>query len=222
LRRRMRKRGVALVVAVVVSAPLPLLAGTVTGTVITKPAARQKAPPRYYLGPYRSGRGPSAVEEGGAQDVVVFVDGVKGTFPAPARRPQLVQKDERFVPHVLAVQLGSTVEFPNEDNFYHNVFSVVSGDRFDLGRYPKGKSARQTLTKPGVVVVRCEIHSGMKAFIFVVPNPHFAVPGDDGVFSIPDVPAGTYAVKAWHPDFGYEEHTVSVPASGSVSVNFAF
>jgi hypothetical protein len=218
----MRRREIAIVLAAVVSTPLPLVAGTVTGTVLTKPAARQKAPPRYYLGPYRAGRGPSVVEEGGPQDVVVFVDGVKGTYPAPARHPQLVQKDERFVPHVLAVQLGATVEFPNEDDFYHNVFSVVSGDRFDLGRYPKGKSARQTLTKPGIVVVRCEIHSGMKAYILVVANPYFAVPGGDGAFSIPDVPAGTYTVKAWHPDFGYQERSVSVPASGSASVNFAF
>jgi hypothetical protein len=218
----MRRREIAIVLAAVVSTPLPLVAGTVTGTVLTKPAARQKAPPRYYLGPYRAGRGPSVVEEGGPQDVVVFVDGVKGTYPAPARHPQLVQKDERFVPHVLAVQLGATVEFPNEDDFYHNVFSVVSGDRFDLGRYAKGKSARQTLTKPGIVVVRCEIHSGMKAYILVVANPYFAVPGGDGAFSIPDVPAGTYTVKAWHPDFGYQERSVSVPASGSASVNFAF
>ena len=218
----MRRREIAIVLATVVSTPLPLVAGTVTGTVLTKPAARQKAPPRYYLGPYRAGRGPSVVEEGGPQDVVVFVDGVKGTYPAPARHPQLVQKDERFVPHVLAVQLGATVEFPNEDDFYHNVFSVVSGDRFDLGRYAKGKSARQTLTKPGIVVVRCEIHSGMKAYILVVANPYFAVPGGDGAFSIPDVPAGTYTVKAWHPDFGYQERSMSVPASGSASVNFAF
>jgi plastocyanin len=218
----MRRREIAIVLAAVVSTPLPLVAGTVTGTVLTKPAARQKAPPRYYLGPYRAGRGPSVVEEGGPQDVVVFVDGVKGTYPVPTRHPQLVQKDERFVPHVLAVQLGSTVEFPNEDDFYHNVFSVVSGDRFDLGRYAKGKSARQTLTKPGIVVVRCEIHSGMKAYILVVANPYFAVPGGDGAFSIPDVPAGTYTVKAWHPDFGYQERSVSVPASGSASVNFAF
>ena len=218
----MPKRPLALVLAACTLTPLPVVAGTVTGTVLTKPAARQKAPPRYYLGPYRAGRGPSVVEEGGPQDVVVFVDAVKGSFAVPARHPQLVQKDERFVPHVLAVQLGTTVEFPNEDDFYHNVFSVVSGDRFDLGRYAKGKSARQTLTKPGIVVVRCEIHSGMKAYILVVANPYFAVPGGDGAFSIPDVPAGTYTVKAWHPDFGYQERSVSVPASGSASVSFAF
>jgi hypothetical protein len=218
----MPKRPLALVFAAFTLTPLPVVAGTVTGTVLTKPTARQKVPPRYYLGPYRSGRGGSAADEGGPRDVVVFVEGVQGTFPAPARRPQLVQKDERFNPHVLGVQTGSTVEFPNEDDFYHNVFSVVSGDRFDLGRYAKGKSARQTLSKPGVVVVRCEIHSGMKAFILVVPNPFFAVPGTDGGFSIPDVPEGTYVVKAWHPDFGYQERTVAVPASGSASVSFAF
>jgi plastocyanin len=220
----MSRRGntLAAVLAASVLASASLLGGTVSGTVLTKPAARQKAPPRYYLGPYRAGRGPAVMEEGGPRDVVVFVDGVKGAFPPPARHAQLVQKDERFVPHVLPVQLGSTVDFPNEDDFYHNVFSVVSGDRFDLGRYAKGKSAHQTLTKTGVVVVRCEIHSGMKAYILVVPNPFFAVPGTDGAFSIPGVPEGTYVVKAWHPDYGYQERSVSVPATGPVSVSFAF
>ena len=220
----MSRRGntLAAVLAASVLASASLLGGTVSGTVLTKPAARQKAPPRYYLGPYRAGRGPAVMEEGGPTDVVVFVDGVKGAFPPPARHAQLVQKDERFIPHVLPVQLGSTVDFPNEDDFYHNVFSVVSGDRFDLGRYAKGKSAHQTLTKTGVVVVRCEIHSGMKAYILVVPNPFFAVPGTDGAFSIPGVPEGTYVVKAWHPDYGYQERSVSVPATGPVSVSFAF
>ena len=212
----------SVLLARVALAPVPVAAGTLTGTVLTKPVARTKAPPRYYLGPYRSGRGPSVVEEGGPQDVVVFVEGVKGTFPPPVRHAQLVQKDERFIPHVLAVPIGSTVDFPNEDDFYHNVFSVVSGDRFDLGRYAKGKSAHQTLNKPGVVVVRCEIHSSMKAYILVVPNPLFAVPGADGAFSIPDVPEGTYLVKAWHPDYGYQERSVAVPASGTASVSFAF
>jgi hypothetical protein len=218
---RMLPRAIVTVLAVSAVAPRLLGAGTITGTVVAKPTPRQKVPPRYYLGPYRSGRG-SVVEEGGPQDVVVFVEGVKGTFAAPPRHPQLVQKDERFVPHVLPVLTGSTVEFPNEDDFYHNVFSVVAGDRFDLGRYPKGKSARQVLNKPGVVVVRCEIHTGMKAYIMVVPNPYFAVPGSDGAFEIPDVPAGTYTLKAWHPDFGYQERSVSVPDSGSVAVTFAY
>lgn len=212
----------AVLLARITFASVPAAAGTLSGTVLTKPVARTKAPPRYYLGPYRSGRGPSVVEEGGPQDVVVFVEGVKGAFPPPVRHAQLVQKDERFTPHVLAVPIGSTVDFPNEDDFYHNVFSVVSGDRFDLGRYAKGKSAHQTLNKPGVVVVRCEIHSGMKAYILVVPNPFFAVPGADGAFSVADVPEGTYVVKAWHPDYGYQERSVTVPASGTASVSFAF
>jgi hypothetical protein len=218
----MPKRVPALALAALALTPLPLGAGTVSGTVLTKPTARQKVPPRYYLGPHRAGRGASVVEEGGPQDVVVFIDGVKGPGRPATRRPQLVQKDERFIPHVLAVPLGSTVEFPNEDDFYHNVFSVVSGDRFDLGRYAKGKSAHQTLNKTGVVVVRCEIHSGMKAFILVVPNSFFAVPGADGAFSIDGVPEGTYVVKAWHPDHGYQERTLSVPASGTASVSFTF
>jgi len=174
------------------------------------------------MGPRRSGRGPEVYEEGGPSDVVVYVEGIKGDFPPPARHPQMVQKDETFVPHVLPVLAGSTVEFPNEDDFYHNVFSVVAGDRFDLGRYAQGKSARQTLTKPGTVIVRCEIHSDMKAFILVLSNPFFDVPDADGRFDIGNVPAGSYSVKAWHPTLGEQTRAVTVPASGAVSVSFDF
>ncbi len=90
----------------------------------------------------------------------MHVEGVAGTFVPPAQSLRMVQKNEAFVPRVLPVLSGSLVEFPNQDNFYHNVFSVVSADRFDLGRFPKGKSAGEVLSKPGVVVVRCEIHPG--------------------------------------------------------------
>ena len=82
------------------------------------------------------------------------MEGVAGSFVPPVHGIRMVQGNETFVPRVLPVLSGSLVEFPNQDNFYHNVFSVVSGNRFDLGRFPKGKSAGEVLTQPGVVVVR--------------------------------------------------------------------
>jgi len=213
-------RLVALLVLLV--PPPTLVAGTITGTVTTQAAAKHRRPPRYYLGPYRSGRGPNVREEGGPEEVVVFLEGIKGTFPPPTQGARMAQRGEAFVPRVLAVLQGTTVDFPNEDDFYHNVFSVVAGDRFDLGRYPEGKSARQTLSKPGLVVVRCEIHSGMKAYILVLSNPHFAVPDAEGGFTIPNVPAGDYVLKAWHPERGERSRPVMVPEAGTVTAGFAF
>lgn len=204
------------------SVPEAAHAGAINGTVATQSTQKHRPPTRYYMGPRRSGRASEVYEEGGPSDVVVYVEGVKGDFPPSARHPQMVQKDETFLPHVLPVLAGSTVDFPNEDDFYHNVFSVVSGDRFDLGRYAHGKSARQTLTKPGAVIVRCEIHSNMKAFILVLSNPFFAVPDAQGRFDIGNVPAGSYSVKAWHPTLGEQTRAVTVPVSGAVSVSFDF
>lgn len=218
----MRKASLLLLLLGTVNVPEAAVAGAVTGSVAIQSSQKHRPPTRYYMGPRRSGRGPDVYEEGGPSDVVVYLEGVKGAFPPPATHPQMVQKDETFVPHVLPVLVGSTVEFPNEDDFYHNVFSVVAGDRFDLGRYAHGKSTRQTLTKPGAVIVRCEIHSNMKAFILVLSNPFFAVPDVQGHFDIGEVPAGSYSVKAWHPTLGEQTRAVTVPASGAVSVSFDF
>lgn len=199
-------------------------AGTVTGTVVAKTVEKPKHPPRYYLGPRRAGRGPEVQAEGGPADVVVYLEGGPEfrTFDPPTQHPQMIQKEEAFIPHVLPVLVGTTVEFPNHDDFYHNVFSVIAGNRFDLGRYPKGQSARQTFTKPALVVVRCEIHPGMKAFIVVLANPYFTVPDGTGRFTIPDVPAGTYTIKAWHPTQPEQSRPVTVPESGEVRVEFTF
>lgn len=199
-------------------------AGTVTGTVITKVVEKPKPPPRYYLGPRRSGRGPEVQAEGGPADVVVSLEGpgVDQPITPPAARAQMIQQGEAFIPHVLPVAVGTTVEFPNHDDFYHNVFSVIAGERFDLGRYPKGQSARQTFIKPAVVVVRCEIHAGMKAFIVVLKNPYFTVPDRDGRFMISNVPAGTYTIKAWHPTQPTQSRSLTVPESGEVKVEFGF
>ena len=206
----------------VASTPSEVLAGTVKGRVHIKDGQRYSRPARYYRGPFRGG-GPSrkAISRG-PHEVIVHVEGVSGSFVPPAHSLRMVQKNETFVPRVLPVLSGSLVEFPNQDNFYHNVFSVVSGDRFDLGRFPKGKSAGEVLTQPGVAVVRCEIHPRMKAYIKVLENPFFATPDPKGNFEIVGVPSGTYTVKAWHPTKGEQERSVSVPSTGEVQLGFKF
>ena len=113
----------------------------------------------------------------------------------------MAQHDERFVPHVLPVVQGATVDFPNEDDVYHNVFSLsaAAGPKgFDLGRYPKGTSRSFTFARAGTVQVFCHIHSDMYAVILVLPNPYFASPDDDHHFVIDDVPEGDYTMVAWH------------------------
>jgi plastocyanin len=117
---------------------------------------------------------------------------------APAKfRLVMDQKELTFVPHVLPILVGSIVEFPNSDPVYHNVFSFSKTKNFDLGRYPTGHSKTVTFNKPGLVKVYCDMHSQMNAFILVLANPYFTVSDEHGNYSIRDIPAGTYKVKAW-------------------------
>ena len=200
----------------------PAFAGTIKGRVNTSAESLPKAPPRYYLGPYRSARAPSALTEGDPTDIVVYLQNAPDSGPVASDDATMEQKEETFFPHVLPIVAGTTVTFPNKDNFYHNVFSVVAGKRFDLGRYPQGQTSSPTFTKPTVSIVRCEIHSGMKAYIVVLKNSYFAVPNQDGQFELPAVPPGTYTVVAWHPNKKEQVKTVTVPESGAVSIDFSF
>jgi len=119
-------------------------------------------------------------------------------FEEPVRtRERLDQRNETFVPHVLAVRTGTIVDFPNSDRIYHNVFSLSPTRRFDLGRYAVGRSKAVRFDRPGVVRVFCDIHSHMSAFILVFSHRYFAVTQPDGTFQLPAVPAGTYMLAAW-------------------------
>ena len=104
------------------------------------------------------------------------------------------QRNERFVPHVLAVMVGTVVDFPNSDLIYHNVFSLSRAKRFDLGRYAAGKSKAVRMDRPGVVRVFCDIHSHMNAFVLVFNHPFFDVTDVEGRFELPSLPSGTYTV----------------------------
>ncbi len=154
---------------------------------------------------------------GAVTDAVVYVPSIPPslTTPSPvATRPQLEQPEQAFVPRVIAVQVGATVEFPNRDPIYHNVFSVSPAKRFDLGKYPKGQSRRVRFDKTGLVQVFCDIHSDMAAFILVLPHHVFARPDGDGAFALPALPEGTYQVRVWHPDFGEMTREVTLTDGG--------
>jgi plastocyanin len=134
-------------------------------------------------------------------NVVVYLKDAPPRQLAPVHA-EIRQRDETFVPRVVAVPVGSTVDFPNDDPIYHNVFSLSSPRNFNLGRYPQGKSKRVTFDKPGLVRVFCDIHSHMSATVLVFNHPWFAVPDEEGHFQLTQLPAGDRDITAWHERLG--------------------
>jgi len=134
-------------------------------------------------------------------------------------RAVMDQRNEMFVPHVLAVMLGTVVDFPNSDFIFHNVFSLSRTRRFDLGRYAAGRSKSVTMDRTGVVRVFCDIHSHMNAFILVFNHPFFNVTDAEGRFELPSLPPGTYTVVGWYEGEARITRAVVVPPSGWAEVD---
>jgi plastocyanin len=131
------------------------------------------------------------------------------------------QAHETFVPHVLAIQAGTVVDFPNQDPFFHNVFSLSKPKRFDLGRYARGRSKSVRFDEPGVVRVFCDIHSHMSAFILVFAHRFFAVTDDQGAYRIEGVPPGPSTVVAWYEGEARTSRRITVPeGGGTLDVDF--
>ena len=128
--------------------------------------------------------------------MVVWIDAPDAQAPAP-RRIVLDQRNLQFAPRVLAVRTGTTVEFPNNDRVFHNVFSFRDGKKFDLGLYPIGSVKHVEFDKAGISRLFCNIHPQMAAYVIAVDSPYFAVSDDDGRFVLPEVPAGTHTYRAW-------------------------
>jgi plastocyanin len=138
--------------------------------------------------------------------------------PAPGRAT-LDQREETFVPYVVAVTVGSTVDFPNSDRTYHNVFSLSKTKRFDLGRYPRGQSRSVRFDRPGEVRVFCEIHSHMSAWILVFAHRYFATTDAEGRYRIEGVPPGTYTLAAWNDGAVRARAEVRVGETGEVETD---
>jgi hypothetical protein len=151
--------------------------------------------------------------------VVIWLEPVDRPAPAsPPRRIEMLQRDKQFVPHVVALSVGSTVDFPNLDPIFHNAFSNFSGQPFDIGLYAPRTSRSVTFRTPGIVRVFCNIHSTMSAVIAVVNSPWFAVSQAGGKYVISNVPAGEYVLRLFHeralPDnLRFLEHRISVTES---------
>ncbi len=136
----------------------------------------------------------------GTGGAVVLLRRADGPTPRPraARVRSIVQREKRYLPHVLAVPLGATVEFRNEDDIFHNVFSLSKPNDFDLGLYKGGKAREQVFASPGPVQLLCNIHSSMQAWVYVSDTPWFGQADAQGRFSIRGVPPGPYTLEVWH------------------------
>jgi plastocyanin len=157
------------------------------------------------------------------RSVVYLEVAPRGAFEArrPEGRAVMDQRNETFVPGVLAVRVGTRVDFPNSDSTYHSVFSLSKTQPFDLGRYAVGRSKSVRFDRPGIVRVFCDIHSHMSAFILVFAHQYFAVTDEEGRFEIDDVPPGPYVVTVWNETLPRQSRQVSIPeAGGPIEVNF--
>jgi len=145
-----------------------------------------------------------------------------GAKPAPARAISVITEGKEFRPRVSVVTVGSTVTFPNNDPFNHNVFSLSEEGQFDLGLFGRGQSKSTRFNRPAVIRVYCNVHATMAAFILVRDNSYFAQPSADGSFSIAGVPPGKYTVHAWHERAPEVTREVEVGPQGISGLDLQF
>lgn len=154
-------------------------------------------------------------------DAVVYIDKIPNkTFPVPREPVILDQVNLTFVPHVLPVLVGTTVAFPNSDEVRHNVFSPSPAKRFNLGTYSKGVTRPVTFDKPGEVVLLCNVHAEMSAYVIVVETPYSAVTAKDGSYTIKGVPPGKYVLRTWHEKLKPQSQEVEVSGDAVVRADF--
>jgi len=164
----------------------------------------------------------SGVVSGGGQigpgGAVVWLRRLDGPTlrTAPAQNQVVTQRDKTFLPHVLAVPVGTAVQFRNDDRIYHNVFSIAKPNEFDAGIRATGATYTKTFTHPGVVELLCNIHSTMNAYVLVVDSPLYAKAQASGAFAVHGVPPGKYELSAWHEAASTVTHkTITVGAEGA-------
>jgi plastocyanin len=183
------------IAVIITSAALPLAAGDIHGKVACK-GVRNSA------------------------DAVVYVDRIAGkTFPPPAAHAKVDQKNLQFIPRVLPIVVGTTVDFLNSDAVLHNVLSPdACADKFNLGTWPQGQIKSYAFKKECFSVLLCNVHPEMEGFVVVLPTPYFAVTAPDGSYCVKEVPDGSYTVKVWHPKLKAAQKNVAV--TGATEANF--
>jgi plastocyanin len=137
-----------------------------------------------------------------ASKAVIWLTPLGSTVEPPRQKaseiPQLVQKNKMFHPSLIVIPVGGKVEFPNHDPFFHNVFSLFEGKRFDLGLYESGTTRFVQFDKPGLSFIFCNIHAEMSAVVIALPTPYYAISDSHGDVTIPNVPAGRYELQVFH------------------------
>jgi len=193
-------------------------AGRIQGHVVITVPVPAPAPSAAY-GARRVAPPPTSVSE--VANVIVFLKNAPHPTSLPPMRATILQQNESFSPRTVAITTGSTVDFPNGDPFFHDVFSLSRAGSFDLGSYPKGKNKSEVFRSAGLIKVYCHLHSHMTASIMVFDHPWFAIPAADGSFSIEDVPPGTYTVSAWHERIGENTQPVTIEAGRTAELRFS-
>lgn len=164
-------------------------------------------------------------KNGTLKNVLVYVkDGLGGKkFDPPKTKAVFDQDGCTYVPHVMGIQVGQVLEVVNSDPTLHNVHSLSKANpQFNFAQPIRGMKTTKTFDKPETFKVKCEVHNWMSAYIGVFAHPYFAVSGDDGSFIIKGLPAGEYTIEAWHEKYGTQTVKVSVPATGSKSIDFSY
>ncbi len=167
------------------------------------------------------------VDYSALKDFIVYVDdltltnAVETTNLAAVTTSKVAQHRAEFYPHVLPVLAGTTVEWPNNDEIFHNVFSMSDAASFDLGLYEGNPPDKHvTFGQPGKVDVFCSIHANMHCIVLVMSNPYFAATDSNGNYKIKNIPPGKYKLKAWHERLPADVQEITVPTNGEVNVNF--
>jgi len=194
--------------------------GTVRGRVtVTVPDAAGSNHSRPMIGDL----GGMPVEPVDRRRGVVYLDTVprQAFDELPTSRVRMDQRNEQFVPRVLAITAGTVVEFPNNDTKFHNVFSLSRPNPFDLGRYAPGRTGSRRFDHPGLIRVFCDIHSHMSGYILVFSHPYFSVTDTDGRYIIPHVPPGSYTLSVWTEVAHTESKRIVVPDGGVAEADFA-
>ena len=187
-----------------------MLAGRIRGTALPSNAYQPRAVSRR--------RSESAPE---IRNVVVYLANPSFSGALPTTRTQIRQTNESFSPRVVAITRGSTIDFPNGDPIFHNVFSLSPAATFDLGRFPRGASRSRVFDKAGLVKVYCHLHSHMSATILVLEHPYFTVPELDGTFVLEGVPEGRYTLVAWHERVGERSSMIQIEAGRATSADLS-
>lgn len=164
-----------------------------------------------HAGPVSAGAVSGTVTDGhgAARGAVVYLT-ANAVHTLPMAAAMMDQRDKMFTPHVSVVTRGTTVRFPNDDSVFHNVFAYFQAKKFDLGMYPRGTTKKVTFDKTGLVIILCNVHSYMSAYIMVVDTPYYAVSDGSGHFRLPNVPPGTYTLHGWQESGATLTQTVTV------------